>query len=117
MTALPESIGQLSLLRELYLHHNRLSYLPDQIRLLSKLNILRINDNAFTEFPYAILDLKNLENLDLSKNQLRTLPAFLQLLSVGENPWENQDEVLTITESLKEKGVNVHVALKDGIVK
>ena len=72
---LPESIGQLSQLHELYLDNNLLSTLPESIGQLSQLQELYLNNNQLSTLLESIGRLSQLQQLDLSSNQLSALPV------------------------------------------
>src|SRR5271165_917630 len=66
LSALPESIGQLSGLQELYLSHNQLSALPESIGRLSGLQELNLSRNQLSALPESIGQLSRLQELYLS---------------------------------------------------
>ena len=110
-----DRIGELSNLKELYLHHNRISYFPASLSRLTSLRVLRINDNYFAAFPDPILALTNLENLDISRNQLQSVPLEfgryekLRILVMTENPWEDHDSITTLAKRMRSHGTLVHL--------
>lgn len=114
LSSLPEAVTQLPQLRELYAHHNLLTTLPQGIGDLEKLTVLRINHNIFSNFPSSLLQLDQLEVLDLGYNRLGMLPGplpgldKLQFLAITENPWNDKDEIVLISQALRQRGVNVH---------
>ena len=61
LTTLPESIGNLSLLKELYLRENHLLTLPESIGNLKSLRILNLNHNPLTTLPESIGNLSLLK--------------------------------------------------------
>jgi Leucine-rich repeat (LRR) protein/sugar lactone lactonase YvrE len=82
--SLPSSIGQLSKLKELILHHNKLAgRIPTTLGSMSKLSKLHLNNNLLTQsIPSSLNTLSNLEELMLSNNTIAgTLPLLLQSLS------------------------------------
>ncbi|MEK8019189.1 MAG: prolyl oligopeptidase family serine peptidase, partial [Candidatus Parabeggiatoa sp.] len=82
--SIPESIGHLSLLEELYLSKNKLSGpIPDSIGNLNQLKILSLVENQFSgTIPNSISNLSKLEKLYLYNNQLSgTIPTFLGKLN------------------------------------
>lgn len=91
LTQLPESIGQLVHLRRLYLSGNRLTQLPASIGHLTQLNILFLTSNALTELPETIGKLVLLGELYLCGNQLTQLPdsigrlVHLRALHLADN--------------------------------
>jgi Leucine-rich repeat (LRR) protein len=81
LSTLPEAIGQLSQLQQLYLSGNQLSTLPEAIGQLSQLQVLYLSSNRLRTLPEAIGQLSQLQKLDLSDNQLSTLPEAIGQLS------------------------------------
>jgi internalin A len=81
LTSLPESIGQLTGLRVLYLYTNQLTALPDWIGRLIGLQELYLSDNQLTALPESIGQLTGLQELYLSGNQLTSLPDWIGQLS------------------------------------
>ena len=69
---IPESIGKLKSLKQLYLHVNQLSgSIPESIGNLENLNELCLGSNQLSgNIPDTIGNLKNLTNLHLDSNQL-----------------------------------------------
>ena len=65
LTELPEDIGQLTNLQELYLWHNNLTSLPDSIAQLHNLKTINISGNNITAVPEVLLSLPNLETVCL----------------------------------------------------
>ena len=68
LTTLPDAIGQLSQLRELYLSGNQLTTLPDSIGQLVRLKTLYVQNNQLTMLPDSIGQLINLQTLYLQNN-------------------------------------------------
>ncbi|MBN1802100.1 MAG: TIR domain-containing protein [Candidatus Lokiarchaeota archaeon] len=79
LTVLPDSIGTLAALKEIYLHFNRITEFPEPLIKLEKLEILYMGDNKMNTLPESIKNLKSLVNFDLHDNFLSTLPN-----SIGE---------------------------------
>ncbi len=81
--AIPETIGQLVNLEQLYLNNNHLNTLPPSIGQLSNLRDLVINGNDLDSLPPSLSRLTALEFLELSHNELEKLPdSFGQLNSL-----------------------------------
>ena len=91
LTVLPESFGQLVNLKELYLNYNNLTILPESFGQLVNLKTLYLGHNKFTTLPESFGQLFNLEGLSLHSNKFSTLPeSFGQLvnlmwLNLGDN--------------------------------
>jgi hypothetical protein len=97
---LPESIGNLTKLRELSLSHSQLEYLPDGIGNLKELNHLDLNSNKFESLPDCICNLTELVELNLMDNKLKSLPESLGNLTKLErlSLWNN--ELTSLPESI-----------------
>uniref|UniRef100_A0A1X7VWK9 Disease resistance R13L4/SHOC-2-like LRR domain-containing protein n=1 Tax=Amphimedon queenslandica TaxID=400682 RepID=A0A1X7VWK9_AMPQE len=91
LAMIPSSICHLSFLRELDLKNNNLTSLPNEIGSLSLLNILCVTNNRISSLPSSIGKLRNLEELTLHSNELAHLPSEicllkdLKLLYCGDN--------------------------------
>jgi internalin A len=94
LTTLPESISQLSQLRDLYLSHNQLTTLPESISQLSQLRDLYLSDNKLTTLPESISQLSQLRLLYLDGNGLTTLPESLKNLKQLEKLYLHGNEAL-----------------------
>jgi len=70
LKSLPESIGQLTNLKEMWLLGNSLTDLPESFGQLTKLTKLDLRNNKFTIIPESIGELKNLTKLYLTGNRL-----------------------------------------------
>lgn len=71
---LPQELGQLSNLTQLYLASNSLVVLPQEIGSLKKLKELNVCYNALVSLPSSIGQLECLEFLFLHHNRIHTLP-------------------------------------------
>ncbi len=89
LAALPEGLWGMARLEGLFLEFNRLTELPPEIALLSNLKVLSVTGNRLTTLPEAIFDTR-LEELYLAGNSLKALPPgigrlrSLRKLYVGE---------------------------------
>ena len=84
LTAVPDSIGQLTNLTSLSLQDNQLTTVPDSIGQLTNLTSLNLQDNQLTTLPDSIGQLTNLNNLYLQGNQLTTVPDWIgQLINLN----------------------------------
>jgi hypothetical protein len=86
ITSLPDSIGKLKKIDQLYLSHNELVVLPETIGDLTALKYLYIDRNSLTSLPESIGKLGNLEKLIADRNQFTSIPE-----SIGN--LENLEEI------------------------
>jgi len=70
LSALPESVGQMSQLRTLECAANKLTKLPASMADLSELTVLDVSNNHLTVLPHNIGQLGKLEHLRASGNRL-----------------------------------------------
>jgi Leucine-rich repeat (LRR) protein len=75
--SLPQIIGTLVHLKELYLNHNILLSLPTSINNLVNLNILSISNNQIAGSIPSLSKLIHLQRLDLSNNKLSSISSSL----------------------------------------
>jgi leucine-rich repeat protein SHOC2 len=97
---LPESIGQLINLKEIDVSNNQLMSIPESIEKLIKLKKIAIGRNQLIRLPQSLGRLTNLAELELQGNQLTILPEFIghlkSLISINLN-----DNPLTDVSILK----------------
>lgn len=77
LTAIPESLGNLVNLVLMALYNNQLTKIPESLTRLTNLTYLDISNNQFVEIPLEIGNLNSLTCLQLSRNYLKTLPQSL----------------------------------------
>ena len=82
LQSLPENIGNLTNLQELYAYSNQLDSLPDSFENLTNLTKLDLDNNQFNNtFPNnssGLGGLTNLKTLLLSRNPITVLPQSIQ---------------------------------------
>ena len=100
LTSLPENIGDLTHLRELYVCENRLKDLPESIGRLKMLTVLNVNSNELTTVPESIGNLTALTHLNLCMNHITTLPATIGGLTALKALWLQQNTLLSIPENI-----------------
>ena len=81
ISALPDSIGQLTELQGLYLSNTNISALPDSIGQLAKLQNLNLSDTNISALPDSIGQLAELQVLDLSITNISALPDSIGQLA------------------------------------
>jgi hypothetical protein len=77
---LPDFIGELKELEEVYLYKNKITTTPSSLSKLTKLRNLVLANNLLNSFP-NIGDAKNLELLDLSNNKINKIPPEIITLT------------------------------------
>ncbi|XP_078001109.1 uncharacterized protein LOC144453655 [Glandiceps talaboti] len=91
LTEIPDSIGSLDKLEELDCKNNRIRKLPDTLGSLISLTILNVTNNVLQTLPVSVGRLVELEELCAHSNQLTELPEELcnlinlTTLYLGEN--------------------------------
>ena len=83
LASMPESLGNLTALTELYLYGNQLESVPESLGNLTALTELYLSGNRLASVPEWLGNLTALTALDLRGNQLTALPAWLADLLDG----------------------------------
>ena len=73
---IPNSIGNLTKLKDLGLYNNNLTTLPPSVEKLQRLRFLNICNNKFTSIPYIITKLKGLKGFYIDGNQFDKIPDY-----------------------------------------
>jgi internalin A len=81
LTSVPEALGELVVLQELYLYHNQLTTLPAEICKLTELTKLWLYNNQLMTLPAEIGDFTSLTELSLGSNRLQTLSTEIGKLT------------------------------------
>jgi internalin A len=100
LSTLPEWLGQLSQLHKLYLGTNQLTDLPESLGNLSQLHVLYLFDNQLTELPELLGQLSQIRILNLEKNKLTTIPESLGQLSKLRKLFISNNRLTIIPESI-----------------
>ncbi|MDP2948305.1 MAG: COR domain-containing protein [Chloroflexota bacterium] len=111
LTELPESLGELSSLKNLYLSANQLTELPESLGELSSLQHLDLSGNQLTELPESLGQLSSLQHLDLFDNRLTELPESLGRLSSLKNLALAVNRLTALPESLGQLSSLQHLDL------
>ena len=97
MTELPAEVGNLTRLRELWVHGNALGSLPAALGRCASLTVLQAHHNLLHELPEALAALDRMQGLYLQSNLLEDLPTLaarvlsnmpLQNLALGANRFD-----------------------------
>ena len=75
MTTVPDGIGRIHGLEELFIFETPVMRVPPDVGMLSSLRVLQLNGNQLVRLPVELGDLSSLQQLELSRNQLTALPA------------------------------------------
>jgi len=73
--SLPESLGLLVNLQELYCSFNQITELPESIGNLTNLAYLDVSNNRLKSLPIGLSNLSKLVYLDVSNNRLTVKPS------------------------------------------
>ncbi|XP_014663878.1 PREDICTED: plant intracellular Ras-group-related LRR protein 5-like [Priapulus caudatus] len=112
LTSLPKGIGRLEQLYELDLKNNMLRSLPDAIGDLRALAVLNVTNNALESLPASIGRLTALREVSAHSNCLERLPVEICELSnvttlyLGENPLRALPERISALRRLQELDVS-----------
>jgi internalin A len=104
LTTLPEGLDQLPQLRALYVYRNRLTTLPQELGQLTQLLTLDLSNNRLTTLPEELGQLTQLLTLDLSNNRLATLPEELGQLTQLLTLDLSNNRLTTLPESFQRLG-------------
>ncbi|XP_062929903.1 E3 ubiquitin-protein ligase LRSAM1 isoform X1 [Mobula hypostoma] len=85
LVSLPEDMGQLSSLQVLNLEQNHLKSLPNSLTALAQLQTLNLKGNRIRKLPETLSGLKSLRTLDISQNQIHFLPQDLAYIRTLES--------------------------------
>ena len=96
LSVLPQEIGALGNLRELWLSINGLSSVPPAIGSLTNLRKLDLDNNKFRTLPPQIGALVNLRELWLSNNKLSALPPEIGDLGKLRELWLSNNKLSTL---------------------
>ena len=100
LTTLPEVMGQLTALRELYLYNNQLTALNELIGRLAALRELYLDNNRLSTLPESLGQLAALQTLSLSDNQLTKLPDSLGQLTLLQSLSLDNNQLTQLPESV-----------------
>ena len=110
---IPESIGNLDMLKHLNLKENQITNIPESIGKLKNLRYLYLDENPLKYLPESIGILKSIEKISLLTNHdfpmptsLRNLESLKELHLICWRSWYN--DALGIFKDLKKKGVDIH---------
>ena len=102
LTQLPEDIGQLANLKQLYLEWNNLTSLPSSFSQLSNLENLAISNNWLIALPNDFGNLTELSFLDLGYNQIAEIPESIGNLLNIEYLWLFNNQLSSVPETICE---------------
>jgi len=100
LTFIPESLGDLTNLKYLFLQNNNIEQIPDTFGNLEQLKILNLSSNKVRSFPESFGNLASLEFLNLRENGLEVLPECIGQLSNLKNLQLVMNNLKTLPESI-----------------
>uniref|UniRef100_A0A8C0QSA6 Protein scribble homolog n=1 Tax=Chelonoidis abingdonii TaxID=106734 RepID=A0A8C0QSA6_CHEAB len=100
LEVLPDTLGALPNLRELWLDRNQLSALPPELGNLRRLVCLDVSENKLEQLPNEISGLVALSDLLLSQNLLECIPAGIGQLKQLSILKVDQNRLAEVTESI-----------------
>jgi len=106
LTVLPEDIGNLTNLGNLYVEWNDISELPESFCYLNSLTNFAISNNLLTSLPSNFGNLSNLIFLDLGYNKIESIPASIGNLQNMMYFWIFNNELSSLPESICDLPLN-----------
>jgi internalin A len=100
LTAIPDSLGQLTNLQQLNLSNNQITAIPDSLAQLTNLQQLNFSINQITAIPDSLAQLTNLQQLNLSNNQITAIPDSLAQLTNLQQLNFSINQITAIPDSL-----------------
>jgi len=97
---LPDSIGDLESLENLYLADNEIESIPESIGNLKNLRILNFGRNRITEIPSSIGNMTNIEQLYLDNNKIKVIPDSIGNLKKLDRVSFTRNEIESIPDSI-----------------
>jgi len=113
LTALPSEIGNLTVLRELYLYNNQLTAFPSEIGNLTALEYLALYSNQLTDLPSEIGDLTALQYLGLNNNQLTALPSAIGNLTALRSLYLDSNQLTAVPSEIADLSALEELYLHD----
>jgi len=113
LKSIPNTIGNLTSLKTLYLRYNQLTTLPESLGNLTNLTSLQISNNQLTTLPESLGNLTNLRELTLDNNQLTTLPESLGNFTNLTHLFLDHNQLTTLPESLGNLTNLMHLLLNN----
>ena len=106
LTELPDSIGDLDGLVQLYIDDNDLETLPESIGNLSNLLYLIANFNNLTALPDSIGNLSSLIWLDVGYNQIEYVPSSIGSLTNLIYLWLFDNQISSVPDTICNLAIN-----------
>lgn len=100
ISRLPDAVGTLFNLRELFVSNNRLVGLPEAIGRLRRLEIIRATNNHIDWLPPAVGQLTALRRLHLGRNRLMLVPKEVCRLPLLEELFLGRNQLRHLPEEL-----------------
>ncbi|MHA1732366.1 MAG: leucine-rich repeat domain-containing protein [Promethearchaeota archaeon] len=101
LASLPGTIGNLTSLKVLHLHHNELMSLPETFQFPPNLQVLSLAGNGLASLPGTIGNLTSLKVLYLQHNKLKSLPETIGKLTLLETLDLRKNQLMSLPETFK----------------
>lgn len=96
---LPDDIGNLNSLKDLFVKYNKLTTLPNSIGNLKALKRVSFKNNQLTILPDIFVNLDSIRELTISENQIKVLPASIGKLKSLLTLWFYNNQLESLPES------------------
>ncbi len=103
---LPESIGKLTQLKNLWLSYNNLKQLPESFSDLENLEILELRYNHFSSIPQTLTLLESLKYLGLSYNKIDNMPEWVSDFKTLQKLYLSHNKLAEIPDNVCELNLN-----------
>jgi len=96
---LPDDIGNLTSLKDLFVKYNKLTTLPNSIGKLKALKRVSFKNNQLTILPDIFVNLESIRELTISENRIKVLPASIGNLKSLLTLWFYNNQLESLPES------------------
>jgi Leucine-rich repeat (LRR) protein len=110
---LPESIGNLTYLKNLNLNYTKLKDIPKSFKNLKSLEFLGISKSELKEIPESIFELKSLKKLIMCNNKIMSIPESIKNLKSLERLNLGGNKIKVLPNSISELPSLKDILLED----
>lgn len=102
LKALPDSMGNLTHLKRLYLFQNKIVDFPERLTNLQQLEHIYLQHNHLKDFPSILLRLSSLKSISIGDNKIKTLPVDIHQLSLLDDLELSNNKLQTLPETISQ---------------